>query len=626
MRSLPVAAAALAAAVLFAGPHAAGARPQAAGARAPAARVRSPACPKGTVAIRSKRRLTACVPRSQPTPSTLLKAGSALSPRPPRGAKRPSARARRAAHRALTLLTARARADEPPFGTAARSAARAAAAAPAPRPAPATTTAPAQRVTSPRARAAETDPTFGEVLSRSESADGSYAARFRQDDGITVTVEGRNRVDADDSKHFEAETRDRDGAGITFGYGEGQPTPSCPTAGGDVATRHDDFTVAGQAASTHGKRSWFKVTMRVEGRWHGYVGVGARAERFDVDVRGVAEVRSGVEIAATGKVLRRNATRVYRTVLRRRGLPVGATGEDAYDALDFRGPKGRRIESADMRMLGQIVAETAAVVDRASSELRRGDGRWYDNRECARWTQTHTPERVTKGGRVDWDLTALASDGSVAADARWTPTSACGTLTASSTSGPRIHLTVVDTARAWGPQPWTPGCAAAELTSTAGRPPAFVNEVPPEELRRLKVSVAVRFHKNMGPGIVETSMRGSGEVFLGDPSSVGVSVDGTGTYNGTEWDGTPENSCGMDMLRTRDFAGRAAVGAQRNDDGTISVAFSAPERPYEMSWIVVVPATGGSETIRAAQPFCGQPGMAQTLAEVTVTTQEVPVG
>ncbi|ADB50434.1 hypothetical protein [Conexibacter woesei] len=614
MRSLPVAAA-LSAALLLAGPPAAG-------ARTPAAGTRSPRCPKGTVALRTKRKLTACVPRAQPTPSALLKAGAALSPRAPRGSTRPSARARRSAQRTLALLTARARANESPFGTTARSATRATATrATAAKIATAKTATPP-----PRAHKAETDPTFGEVLSRSESPDGRYAARFRQDDGIEVTVEGRQRVDADDSKHFEAETRDRSGAGITFGYGEGQPTPSCPAAGGDVPTRHDAFTVAGQATASHGKRTWFKVTTRVEGRWHGYVGVGARAERFDVDVLGVTEVRSGVEIAATGKVLRRNATRVYRTVLRRRGLPVGATGEDAYDALDFRGPKGRRIESADMRMLGLLVAETAAVVEHASDELRKGDERWFEQRSCARTTFDHAPAHVTKGGRVDWNLTALAADGAVAADARWTPTSTCGVLTASTTTGPRTRLTVVDAARAWGPLPPTPGCVAAELTSTAGRPPAFAHEVPPEELRRLKVNVAVRFHKNMGTGIVETSMRGSGEVLLGDPSSVGVHVDGSGTYNGTEWDGTPENSCGMDMLRTRDFAGRAAVGAQRNDDGTISVAFSAPERPYEMSWIVVVPATGGSETIRAAQPFCGQPGLAQTLAEVTVTTQEVPVG
>lgn len=618
MRSLPVAAA-LIAALIFAGqPAAAAPTAPAAGTRsaASARATRTPRCPKGTVALRSKRKVTACVPKAQPSPSTLLKTGTALVPRPPRGSKRPSAHARRSAQRALTLLTARLRADQSPFGAAAKSATR----APATR---AATPPRAPAPTRPRARAAETDPTFGEVLSRRESPDGTYAARFRQEDGIEVTVEGRHRVESDDSKHFEAETRDRTGAGITFGYGEGQPTPSCPTAGGDVPTRHDAFSVAGQATSSHGKRSWFKVTMRVEGRWHGYVGVGARAERFDVDVLGVAEVRSGVEIAATGKVLRRTATRVYRTFLRRRGLPIGATGEDAYDALDFRGPKGRRIESADMRMLGQLVAETAAVVDRASSELGKGDQRWYEQRACATTSFAHSPARVTKGGRVDWDLTALASDGAVVADARWTPTSSCGALTASTTSGPRTHLTVVDAAGAWGPLPPTPGCVAAELTSTGGRPPAFVHEVPPEELRRLKVEIAVRFHKNMGPGIVETSMRGSGEVLLGDPSSVGVAVDGSGTYNGTEWAQTPENSCGMDMLRTRDFAGRAAVGAQRNDDGTITVAFTAPERPFELAWIVIVPATGGSQTIRASQPFCGTPGMAQTLAEVTVTTREV---
>lgn len=574
MRPISLATASLVAVTLLLAPAAAAARPT--------------RCAKGSAALTLRGRQRLCVPRRAATSPVALIPLARLAKRTP---ARPSKRLQREALKALSWARSREKAGG----------ARAAS-------------------VGPRARTAievgHTIP-FGVVTAVRAGADGTERIYVRGENGLEHVVTARGEMDV-----IDVESRMRDGRSLTMGMRQSPKAPTCPAADGDVPAVVDEQIIVGFGTTVHGKRTWVRIEMRIEGRWLGHVGVGARAERYDLDVRGVTEVRSGVEIASTEKVLKRDPTRTYRTVLRKRGVPLGAPWSAYSDAIQMRGPKGTRISESEVRVATETAGKTFAVGDDATDELRRGDRRWYDERRCATVEQTHTPERVSKGGRGEWDVTAYAADDAVVADARWAPASSCGALTASGTTGGRIHLTVADDAGAWGPDTGEGACATAELTTTAGRPRTFSHEIPPEERRRLKVDVTVSYSKEMGPTIAGTRMTGRGAILLtGTPGEL---AEGTGQYSGTEWDGTPENSCGRNMLRERGFSERAAVGAQLNDDGTLTVAFTAPERAFEMAWIVIVPVTGGSQRFQGTQPFCGEPRLGKTESLVTVNVTELP--
>jgi hypothetical protein len=567
-------------------------------AHADAAR-KAKACPKGTVAAGPRRGARLCVPRKAKDPLVALEK---LLPRARRGAKQPSAASKRLAKRALSLALSQASAGRALLDAASKPKARAAGLL---------------------ARAAAGDNVgvvvdgLGRVTSYEKSANGVEQIEFKGEQGVEVAVRGV------DGQRWEAEARDRNGAGWTLGTSTQPKVPECPTAAGDVPTPYETSFVIGKATTEHGKRTWFRTELRMEGRWHGYVGVGARAERYDLDVRGTTEQRSGVEIASTGKALRRNPTRVYRSVLRKRGLAIGTDPTSLIREVTIRGPKGTRFEQADVQPATALMGLTVDAVSHANHELPKGDERWYEQRACAKLDFTWAPSRVAKGGRADWDVTAKANDGAVVADARWTPTSACGVLSASGTSGPNVKLGVVDAARGWGIDTGNGACVHSEVTTTAGRPQPLDHSIPPEPRRTLKLAISVRYNKNPGPGNAQTHMTGTGTVTLGDAATAGELVMGSGQYDGTEWDQRVDNTCGQDMQALRPFGGRATVGAQRHDDGTITVAFTADERPFDMAWIVTLPDRGGTQTIEADQPFCGQPRAAHTTTVFSVTVTEI---
>lgn len=557
---------------------------------------RSRPCPKGTTAVKLKRGPRLCSPRRSAAGPAALLPFARLAKRSP---GRPSPRLQKTAQKALSWAQRR-----PAAGTALARIA--------------STTAPRARISAGGGVAVGERTSFGTVTGYRRAADGSERIVSRDADGVETVVNTRGENDV-----IDVETRQADGRSFTVGFSRSPATPDCPTARGDVPAGLEEGIIVGFGTTVHGKRTWWRIDARVEGRWIGHVGVGARAERFDLDVRGVMEMRSGVEIASTGKVLRRDPTRTYRSVLRKNGLPLGVAWEALAAATTMRGPKGATVPAGDVKLAGELAAKTFEAADRATAELETGDRRWYEERRCAKLERSSTPERVAKGGRGDWDVTVTAADGAVVPDARWTTSSGCGVLTASTDRGPKAHLTVTDTAGAWGPDTGNGACVSAEATSPAGRTPLLEETIPPEARRRLEVSITIRYTKGMGPGITETHMRGSGQLRLGDATTAGVYVEGTGEYTGSEWAQTPNNTCGEDMLRSRTFAGRATVGGQRNDDGTITVGFTADERPFDMAWIVVVPVTGGNRWIEARQPFCGDPGKALTNTNVDIAVREI---
>lgn len=445
-------------------------------------------------------------------------------------------------------------------------------------------------------------------------ADGDRETGRWQEQGLDVRVEG-------DSNGMTVDARDRTGAGGTFGLRKGHDVPSCPTGDGRLPARYDSTMIVGRATSTHGKRTWIRMTTRVDGKWTGRIGVGARAERYDADLRGVVEVRSGVEIASTGKVLRRDATRTYRVALTKQGIPIGTDIKSVGSELRMRTPKGTRVDSQDDldRLTGAALGIAIAMED-IDAELAKGDERWFQRRECAVIDYTRSPEKVVKGGSGEWEAWVTAADGVPVTGSRWAPSSTCGALSTTTVGANRARMRVTDTAGTWDYEPHAPACVAIDVTTPAGRPRLVLSTIDVEPPGRWRYTIKVVYKADMGSDVVQTEMTGSGSVVLGPRERETI---GTGSYSGTEWASGVDNTCGEDMTRARGFTGTATVGATANDDGTVSVAFTANERPLTMAWIVVVPATGGTERITAKQPFCGEPGRAATQSDITVTRTKI---
>ncbi|MES1192690.1 MAG: hypothetical protein ABUM26_00080, partial [Solirubrobacterales bacterium] len=302
-------------------------------------------------------------------------------------------------------------------------------------------------------------------------------------------------------------------------------------------------------------------------------------------------------------------------------IPIGTDIEAVSSALRMRTPKGTRIDTQDdLDRLTTSALGIAIAMDDIDKELAKGDERWYERRECAVIDYTRSPEKVVKGGSGEWEAWVTAADGKPVTASQWSPSSSCGTLSTTTIGPDRARMRVTDTTNTWDYEPHTPACVAIEVTTPAGRPRLVLNTIDVEPPGRWRYTFKVLYNADMGPDVAPTAMTGSGSVVLGPREREAM---GTGSYSGTEWASGVENTCGEDMTRTRAFSGTATVGATANDDGTVSVAFTANERPLTMAWIVVVPPEGGTERITAKQPFCGEAGRAATQADITVTRTKI---
>lgn len=582
-------------------------------------KARAVRCPRGTVAFGPARARQGCARPISTAAGRFdqLNATLALAPRTPRRLKGPSARVRRVARQVATAMLARTQAGEPALRIVRAGAAGTAfaglplAASPLRASARAAGSTPGAAIEGVAAAA-------GRQVSVTLEAGGAQAV-FDAGRGLTTRMELQAGEDGE-ADSATMEVTDRNGTGVVFGIGRsGPPTPNCPTSAGDVpSTLRQEHTI-GMIVADGRKRHRRVVKQVIEGRWHGYVAVSARAQRFDVALRGSLEVRAQTE-SASGKVLKREGTRTFRTAVDKKGLPIGVDPMSVVSDMRLFGPKGRFIAFADIREATTVVVFTAAAVGEVDGELKKGDRRWYDERACATVDHTSSPERVSKGGRADWEVTAFGADGQKVADAIWAPASSCGTLTASGTRGPSIRLAVVDSAGSWGPEPHAGACATAEITTTGGRPRPFDHSISPFAAVDLRVAISIAYREDMGPGVVETNMTGGGTVTLRHGERA---AEGVGQWSAREWAVSAENTCGQDMTRGRDVSGRAVVGATLNHDGTLTVAFTAWERPLNMAWIEVFTLDGGTRRLTGQKPFCGEPGGAKTTADVTVTVSRV---
>lgn len=415
-----------------------------------------------------------------------------------------------------------------------------------------------------------------------------------------------------------AEARTKSGESVKLGAEKHDEVARCPKADGVVPAKYDQTMTFGFATAEHGKRTWTTVTLRYEATWTGHVGVGGKAETFDLALRGELTIKSGVEIAATGKVLKRIPTRTYRTALTKIAIPVGVDPVSLLREFTVRGPKGTRGNAEDLKAAGTLLGFAVMPLSEIKDELKQGDVRWYDQHDCAQRDYTWTPEKVVKSGRADWNLWVMAEDGTRVADARWSMSSACGAITATSASGPTAQFGVVDEAGAWGP-PSSGACMAVEVTSPAGRARPIFHSIPPLEAKRYRYAISIDFRKSMGPGVAETTATGAGTVTVGPGEGL---VEGSGSFSGSEWDSGVLNTCGQDMLRTRTFSSPVAVGAEIQGE-QVTIAFTAIERPFDAAWIVTVPVTGGEQRFSSRQPFCGTPELAVRTATVKVAATPV---
>jgi hypothetical protein len=151
------------------------------------------------------------------------------------------------------------------------------------------------------------------------------------------------------------ELRNKAGDSVSMGLEKHNSVPKCPLANGDVPAKLDETMTFGAGTAEHGTRTWATITMRNEATWTGHVGVSAKAETFDVAFRGEVSIKSGVEIASTGKVLKRNPTRTYRSALTKQGVPVKFDLIALARELTFRGPKGERGDAKDLEALTALV-------------------------------------------------------------------------------------------------------------------------------------------------------------------------------------------------------------------------------------------------------------------------------
>lgn len=567
-----------------------------AAADAPAA-TKKPRCPAGATALGTASAPRACLPPRATTPAKALEAVAvALTPKPPRGAKRNKKLERRAAALATQVAALKAAGGRIlPEGTkvARRQMARAAGADP---------------LAALNAGSTESYESNG-VNERGTFRDGAAEYRIEGTDGGAVL-----------------EARDRNGAGATLGIVDKLDVPRCPAGDGQLPAKHDYTFTFGRAAAVHGKRYWFLVTMKVDGPWKGHVGVGAKVETYDFDLRAAVEIRAGVEIAATGKALKREPTRTYRAALTKSGIPIATPVEQIARDMRLRGPKGARaVDQKELEAFGSAAYGMGIGLGEILSELRKGDERWYDQRACATLDSDASPEHVVPGGAGDFDVWVRAADGTPVSASQWTPRAdngTCGTMTWSPAGPDRARFHVADTARAWDWDPSVSACAQSEVTTPAGRPRVFERSIFVEPPAKYAYTIKVTYGEDMGPGIARTDMTGSGSVTL-EPGQ--AEAMGSGSYTGAEWDGGVGNPCGDDMQRSRTFSGEASVGATANDDGTVTVAYIATARALRMSWLIVLagPGQGKVEHITAKQPFCGEAGRAATTADVVVTATKV---
>jgi hypothetical protein len=214
-----------------------------------------------------------------------------------------------------------------------------------------------------------------------------------------------------------------------------------------------------------------------------------------------------VEIASTGKVLKRNPTRTYRSALSEQRVPVGADLKGLLREFNLRGPKGARALPEDIQPFTGLLTMTAMGLSDIETELDKGGERWFDARACATLDYTWTPEKVVKGGRADYDLKVFAEDGTPPAAANADIGSSCGTASSAAWSGTGFRFSVQDTAGAWGPNPYAGSCVSIDITSTAGRRRVVHHSIPPLEAQRWRYDIKVTFNKIISPRTCARSRR-----------------------------------------------------------------------------------------------------------------------
>jgi hypothetical protein len=417
----------------------------------------------------------------------------------------------------------------------------------------------------------------------------------------------------------EIEARHGDEAVAQFSV-QGVTMTACPDADGLVNGKWE-YSL-GQRVVTRKEGMEYRQTLR--GTFEATVGEDARLRKWRYAAEGDTEVKS-FKVDSKGR--RRHApTRRWLINFTRQGLdPRTRLTDDNVERqlLDpetgvkgrYFGPRGSDVTQLDKEVAGHALAVIVLnLEDDARKAMLDAEKQWYDNFKCVR-TTIDGPREMRAGQRASFTTRAVAKDGAPVSGTAELETvwqvgydRERGSLSAQSPFV--LEITKQGTSTSY---------FSVIVTSRRGRGRSVVQIFPPPP-QRWRFDVTVVYDADMGSGIVPTHLNGSGQV---TDEQGGGTTEGWGYYGGYEWDGTPENTCGEDMERTRTFSGEAVVGADIHDDGTVTIAFTAPERIFDFSWIVTVPLSGGTSKIQGTRPFCGEPGKARTTAVVTVTGKRV---
>jgi hypothetical protein len=465
----------------------------------------------------------------------------------------------------------------------------------------------------PRARAASgvlalpPAPVFGAW----QQAPAGDAADLNVDDLRVRQTDGELPA-GQDGEHSGVELVGRRG-GTTIGRTlvQTDTLTSCPDPDGVVHGTWE-FTV-GQAAGQNGRFVEWLATARAS--YEATVGDDARLQTWRYRAEAELETR-GYATDARGR-RRHEPTRRLRAVFSRANLdPRRGSDERLLRDLTAQpprlmGPKGG-VTAAQAEALAGRVGQTIAMLENdARTHLLKAETGWYDDFRCVE-VAIDGPGKLRKGASATYTSQPHAHDGRPVTGP--VALSAAGVSVSPTSGSVAPGAPFQTTARMDGDG----GSFDLLVTSRRGRGKGFeAIALERAEARRFRFTIAVGYGEEMGPTVAPTTFEGTGTV---EATVGGGFVEGTGSYSGSEWDASITNICGgPDMLRARGFSGSALVGAEADaKDGTVTVTFAVPSRPFDMSWIETFPLAGGTRAWESTQPFCTDPQGAKTRTSVTV--------
>ena len=172
-------------------------------------------------------------------------------------------------------------------------------------------------------------------------------------------------------------------ASISSTYGDTAFVDNCPDSIGRVPGEYSFRSARTVSGTAHGRKVVSSLDTRFVARLLGHVSANGRLATFEYQADATAKVQASELVAATGKVLRHEPTRVYRWHFSRSGAARSGSsaGLQGLNAT-FRGPKGARISGAAREAALALLAQAIAWIESAAqSRFLEAEKNWYGDPE-----------------------------------------------------------------------------------------------------------------------------------------------------------------------------------------------------------------------------------------------------